>query len=330
LYFEFVSYFDIRISGLGRVSNRRSIQIVPALRVMLQLTKVRITAAVALTAGTGYVLAARRLEWDMCMPLLGVFGLASGSAALNQWQERKIDARMKRTRSRPIPSGRIDPAWALFFSVLLILVGLFFLTSARENPRTLLALGGLALLWYNGVYTYLKRVTAFAVVPGALIGAIPPIMGYLSAGGGLHEPAILLVAMFVFVWQIPHFWLLLMMIGDEYGRAGLPTVTGRFARSQLQRISFVWILATAAGGLAFTAVNHAGIALPWNLGLLAASFWLATRAAAILRVSVAHDDRLQFRRAFWQINAYAVMVMVCLSLGALEVETVLAKAIGGF
>jgi len=299
-------------------------------RVILELTKVRITAAVMLTAATGYILAARRIELQMWMPLLGVFALASGSAALNQWQESKIDARMKRTCGRPIPAGRIDPMWALFFSVLLILVGSFLLTSVPENANALLALGGMALFWYNGVYTYLKRVTAFAVVPGALIGAIPPIMGYLSAGGSLDDPAILLVAMFIFIWQIPHFWLLLLMLGDEYREAGLPTVTARFSRPQLQRISFMWILATAAGGLAFTAVNRVGIALPWTLGLVIASFWLAARAATILRGSVADDNRPQFRRAFWQINLYAVMVMACLSLGALEVETVLVTTIGGF
>jgi protoheme IX farnesyltransferase len=180
------------------------------------------------------------------------------------------------------------------------------------------------------VYTYLKRVTAFAVVPGALIGAIPPIMGYVSAGGSLHDPAILLVAMFFFLWQIPHFWLLLLMLGDEYREAGLPTVTGRFARPQLQRISFVWVLATAASGLAFMALNRADIALPWSLGLVGASVWLAAGAGAILRVSGADDGGRQFRRAFWQINAYAVMVMVCLSLNALEAETLLVTTIGDF
>jgi len=291
--------------------------------VFLELTKVRITAAVMLTTATGYLLAARRIEWAMCLPLLGVFVLACGSAALNQWQERAIDARMKRTCQRPIPAGRIDPFRALFFSVLLILLGLFFLTSARENTHTLLALGGMALFWYNGVYTYLKRVTAFAVVPGALIGAIPPVMGYVAAGGSLGDPAILLVATFFFIWQIPHFWLLLLMIGDQYRQAGLPTVTSRFARPQLQRISFVWILATAAGGLAFAAVDRVGIALPWNLALLAASVWLAASATAILRVPVTGDNRPPFGRAFGRINAYAVMVMLCLSLGALELETLL-------
>ena len=97
------------------------------LHLLLELMKVRITVAVMLTTATGYILAARRIEWSMCTPLLGVFVLACGSASLNQWQEYKIDARMKRTRGRPIPTGRIDPMWALFISVLLILVGLVLL-----------------------------------------------------------------------------------------------------------------------------------------------------------------------------------------------------------
>ena len=148
----------------------RAISRTGLLGVILELTKARITAAVTLTTATGYFLAARRLEADMYLPLLGVFILASGSAALNQWQERRLDGRMKRTRGRPIPAGSIEPNWALFLAGLLILVGLYLLASIKGAPRTPIALGGVALLWYNGVYTHLKRITAFAVVPGALRG----------------------------------------------------------------------------------------------------------------------------------------------------------------
>jgi protoheme IX farnesyltransferase len=284
--------------------------------VILELTKARITATVTLTTATGYFLAARRLEWDMCMPLLGVFILASGSSALNQWQESNIDARMKRTRRRPIPAGRIDPGWAFFLAVLLVLVGVFLLTSVEGNPRTLIGLGGAALLWYNGVYTYLKRVTAFAVVPGALIGAIPPAIGYASAGGSLQDPTIVLVALFFFIWQIPHFWLLMLLLGDEYQDAGLPTLTGKFTPPQLRRITLTWVLATAVGGLALAALSEVGV-LPWSLGLVVASVWLAVKAASILRASARDRDDSAFRLAFWRINVYAVLVMACLSLSAL-------------
>ncbi len=284
---------------------------------VLELIKFRITAVVTLTTATGYLLAARRLEWDLWWPALGVFVLASGSAALNQWQEREIDTRMKRTRGRPIPSGRMDSSWALFLSVVLILLGLYCLTSIDVNPGVLLMLGGAAVVWYNGVYTYLKRVTAFAVVPGALIGAIPPCIGYVSAGGNLDDPRILLVAAFFFIWQIPHFWLLMLMVGSEYRDAGLPTVVGKFTQSQLVRITFMWMLATAVSGLAFPALGGLGVTLPWSLALVVASVWFMVKATKILRMSVEGDDRVPIRQAFWHVNAFALMVMVCLSLDAL-------------
>ncbi len=288
------------------------------LRMVLELAKLRITAAVTLTTATGYFMAARRFEHEMWLPLLGVFVLACGSAACNQWQEWAIDARMERTRGRPIPSGRMDPSLALFISVAFMLLGLYCLASISRNPNTLVSLGGLAVVWYNGMYTYLKRVTAFAVIPGALIGAIPPCIGYMAAGGSLHEPRIVLVALFFFVWQIPHFWLLLLLIGSEYRAAGLPTATDKFSPPQLVRITCMWMLATAAAGLAFPALGLMEGMLPWGIGMVCASTWLAVKATNILGAPMDSDGTPLVRRAFGHINAFALMVMICLSMGALS------------
>jgi protoheme IX farnesyltransferase len=285
--------------------------------VVFELTKVRITAAVTFTTATGYVLAAHRIDGAIWLPLVGVFVLACGSAALNQWQERAIDARMSRTRGRPIPSGRIDPAWALFLSVGLILAGLFLLSSVKTNATALLILGIVAIFWYNGVYTYLKRITAFAVVPGALIGAIPPCMGYAAAGGTLFDTTILLVALFFFIWQIPHFWLLLLMLGHEYEAAGLPTVTEKLAEQQLGKITFTWILAAAAAGLAFPASGQIAISWPWRLAIVLAAVWLAAHAVKLLRPQPDQERAPSARRAFGRLNIFALIVMICLSFGAL-------------
>lgn len=287
-------------------------------QMLLELAKLRITIAVTLTTATGYLLAARRFEWGMGLPLLGVLILACGSAGFNQWQERGIDARMKRTRGRPIPSGRMDPSWALFICIVWALVGLYCLASVNRNPSTLLALGGLAVVWYNGMYTYLKRVTAFAVVPGALIGAVPPVIGYVAGGGSVSDPRILLVGLFFFIWQIPHFWLLLLMIGSEYREAGLPTVTDKFSPPQLVRITFMWMLAAAASGVAFPTFNRLGGALLWRFGLVCASIWLALKATKILGEFVKDDGALPVRQSFRDVNVFALMVTVCLSIGALD------------
>jgi protoheme IX farnesyltransferase len=280
-----------------------------------ELTKARITVSVTLTAATGYIVAAGRLEWRMLVPLVGVYLLASGASALNQVQETRTDALMPRTMGRPIPSGRMDRSTALFVSGLLILLGMFCLASVPHNTVTLLYQGAFSVLWYNGIYTMLKRVTAFAVVPGSLIGSIPPLIGYTAAGGLPSDPMILLVAAFFFVWQVPHFWLLLLMWGDQYGQAGMPTLTRVFSRRQLQRLTFMWVLATAACGLCFPALVKDAISMPFRVALVCGSIWLALQAVALLRSQP--GETAGFRRAFMQINVYALMITLFLSLGAL-------------
>lgn len=280
-----------------------------------ELTRVRVTIAVTLTSATGYLAAAGRFEWAMWVPVLGVFLLASGSSALNQVQEARTDGLMKRTRNRPIPSGRVDRTTAFFLAGMLVLAGMFCLASVAANRSAVIVLGAFALVWYNGVYTLLKRVTAFAVVPGALIGAIPPVIGYAAAGGEPTDPFILLVASFFFIWQVPHFWLLLLMWGDQYRDAGLPTLTGVFSRRQLQRITFMWILATATGGLCLPALAQDGMTLPWKVAMVLASVWLGMESTSLLKMR--RERASVFRRAFLQINLYAMMTALFLSLSAL-------------
>lgn len=287
------------------------------LSMLLDLTRARITIAVTFTTATGHFLGAGHVAADLWIPLLGVFLLASGSSALNQWQDRRIDALMERTRQRPVPAGHIDGATAIFLAILLIGLGASLLASAGGDSNLLLLLGAFSLVWYNGVYTYLKRITAFAVVPGALIGAVPPIIGFVAAGGNMSNPLIVLVAAFFFVWQIPHFWLILLMCGDQYAAAGLPTLMNLFSRRQILRMTSMWLLATAAAGLVLPTVAPGELALPWKLAIVIASVWLAGRAFSILGLASDDANRLTFKPAFIRVNIYALIVMLCLSLNAL-------------
>ena len=120
------------------------------------------------------------------------------------------------------------------------------------------------------------------------------------------------MAAFFFIWQIPHFWLIVWKFGDEYVRAGLPSLTQIFSKPQLRRVTFMWILATAFAGSVFALLVPEQIFLPWRLGLLAASAWLVMKGFELLwtRKSLG----LPFRRAFMQINIYALLVAVFLSL----------------
>jgi protoheme IX farnesyltransferase len=279
------------------------------LGLLLELTKVRITFFVTLSVATGYLLFSGRLELEMLVPLAGVFLLSCGSAALNQVQEWRIDARMARTRDRPIPSGRIEPEWALLVVIVLIGAGLYVLALVEHHVYVVLGLGALSVLWYNGVYVLLKRFTAFAVVPGALIGAIPPVIGWCAAGGVVTDASMLEVAFFFFLWQIPHFWLLSILYGREYEGAGMPSPSRHLDDTQFRRVTFVWILSVAACALALAVTRRLG--LPWNAIAAAATIWLVLTSLPILRPSA---DRKTAIQVFLRLNLYALVFMLVLVL----------------
>jgi protoheme IX farnesyltransferase len=278
------------------------------LKIVLELSKVRITVLASLTTATGYFMAARELTISVALPTAGIFLLACGSSALNQYQEREIDAVMRRTRQRPIPSGRVSPWAALAVALALMSFGTLVLWLG-SNP-TAAVLGLVAVAWYNGIYTYLKRVTNFAAVPGAVIGGIPPAVGWAATGGGLLDPRILALSFFFFVWQVPHFWLLLMRYGRDYEDAGLPSLTAVFTSGQLSRVTFVWIAATAVTCLLiplFGAVRSVLV----SLGLLAAGGWLVWNAVGLLKPS---EESLPLRLPFREINILALVVICLISL----------------
>jgi len=117
------------------------------------------------------------------------------------------------------------------------------LWSGRSEIAPILGLA--AIVWYNGAYTYLKRVMAFASIPGAVVGMIPPAIGWVFAGGSLLDARLATVCFLFFMWQVPHFWLLVLNHGEEYERAGLPSLTAVLGKPQIARITFAWIVAAA-------------------------------------------------------------------------------------
>ncbi|MFQ6672613.1 MAG: protoheme IX farnesyltransferase [Candidatus Tectimicrobiota bacterium] len=281
--------------------------------IFFELGKGRIALLAALSTATGYLLAAERLSLGILAPTVGLFLLACGASAINQYQEREIDALMQRTRGRPLPTGRVTPHQALTVALGSMLAGSLILWLGSGVPA--LALGLFAAFWYNGVYVHLKRVSPFAAVPGAVIGAIPPAVGWVAAGGWLFDPKILALCFFFFIWQVPHFWLLLLSYGKDYERAGLPSLTGLFSASQLAQITFVWILATAVTCLLIPLFGTVRTTLI-NLSLLGATVWLVWNATRFIQ---ARGERLSFRCAFREINLYALVVISLLSLDKLVI-----------
>lgn len=280
-----------------------------SINTLSELAKVKITFAVALTTITGYLLAGGGFDTGLILPTLGIFLLACGSSAINHFQEREQDAKMERTQNRPIPSGRISPTGALLFAFVLSAAGswLLYVSSGMLGMQ----LGLLALIWYNVIYTPLKRKTAFAVVPGAVIGSIPPLVGWVAAGGSLADPRAVFMAFFFFIWQVPHFWLLMLKYGEEYTKAGYPSITQIYSPRQIKSITFIWIAATAVSALMLPAFN---VVESWIviIGLLVSSAWLVSQFTRLLR----QNETTPFSpiRYFMKINYFVLAVIVLLGV----------------
>jgi len=281
-------------------------------RTLLETGKVRISSLATITMIAGYVLARGEVTWPLAAVTVGVFLVAFGSSGLNQIQERDVDAIMERTCGRPLPSRRSSLTYAVAVSVLCLVSGALVVLAGSNAAAMGLALAAAA--WYNGVYTPLKRVTAFAAVFGGVVGAIPPVIGWVAGGGWALDARILAVAFFFFMWQVPHFWLfLLSSCGEDYEKAGLPSMTRTFSSEQISRITFMWIIGTAAACLMMPLFGV--IDEPWvNVGFLAAGVWIVWRSVRILHASCGDTG---FQHAFKRINQYACIVVSLLSLAGL-------------
>ena len=212
-----------------------------------ELSKLNIMIPVSLTGFTGYFIFKPGISLEIIMVSFGVFLLAIAASVLNQIQEVELDRKMNRTRFRPLPSGiiKIHNAAIFFFTNLITGTILIYIW----GNITAAIIGLITILWYNGIYTYAKRITAFAVVPGAVTGALPPLIGWVSAGGGMWDKSIIFLEFLFFAGQIPHFWLLILKYGEEYGKAGFPTLSNILSTLQIKRLTYTWIVTSAMAAL---------------------------------------------------------------------------------
>jgi protoheme IX farnesyltransferase len=277
------------------------------LRIVSELTKFRITVLVSFTTGLGYILAADHISYGVFNVIGGIFLLACASSVLNHMQEYKTDALMTRTMYRPIPSGRVKPRTVLFFAIALLAAGSLWLGLAT-NMLTL-GVGLTTFVWYNAVYTPLKKKSAFAIIPGSLVGALPPIAGWTAAGGNITDPRIMVIAAYLFIWQIPHFWLLLMLYGKDYEKGGFPVLTQVFSDEQLKRITFMWLIANVLFAMLIPVFGIVNYSL--SLGLIVAiSLWMVYVSAKFYKSS---GERISVRNTFISINFYTLLLITILA-----------------
>jgi protoheme IX farnesyltransferase len=214
--------------------------------------RLKLSCAVAFSAWTGFIYFRQAPSVDSMGLFAGVFLLGAGASALNQVQERGFDARMARTRARPLPNNHLNNHQAMMFAATLVIAGVGILACIGTWTATILAVFN--LLWYNAVYTPLKKRSRCAPLMGALTGALPPLIGY-TAGGGALIGQCLWIALFLYLWQIAHFMLLLVKYGAEYEQAGFPTLATAISPAHFHRAIYLLLLGTAVGSLLWALVG---------------------------------------------------------------------------
>jgi protoheme IX farnesyltransferase len=247
------------------------------------LAKPRITALVLFTSAIGAILAPGTLPPVRFVPfLLATAVLVASANTLNCWLERESDGLMHRTRDRPLPAGRLAPTTALALGLVEGSLALSVL-AAVTNALTVL-LGAIALASYVLVYTPLKRVSPWAVVVGAIPGAIPPLMGWTAVTGTASAAGFVLFGI-LFFWQLPHFIAISLYLEDDYRRGGMQVLSVARGELAARRHLFLSTLLLVAWSFAALPLGLAGLgylasAIALGAGFVALSAWGLRRRVA--------------------------------------------------
>ena len=275
----------------------------------IRLAKIPLCLLIGSAVLFGAILADPVVSPQIFLVVGGVFLVATGAASLNSLQELGLDGKMGRTKDRPLPAGQLVPQQAGWQAFILIFGGLLLLFIKTSDPLPV-AMTASAVILYNGIYTPLKKITVLAIIPGALCGALPAYIGWLAGGGeGFGFTAILLLALFV-LWQIPHFWLILLRYRDEYAAGKLPNLLQQFRENTLKRLFLTWIGALAFIMLMFAALPYP-LATAARYGLVINALCLVGIFFAWLRLRTSDDYHL----LFVVLNCALFMHMVIVAVG---------------
>lgn len=276
------------------------------LKYYLELAKLKIMIPVALTGFTGYFIFDPHLSSKIFITSFGILLMAVSASVLNQIQEVEPDSKMSRTNHRPLPAHKINIQSATLFFLLHFILGLAIIYWAGNLKAAIIGL--ITIFWYNCIYTYSKRITAFAVVPGAVTGALPPLIGWVAAGGGVWEKPIIFIEFLIFLVQVPHFWLLILKYGNEYKLAGFPTLADIFSRSQINRLTFTWVVTSVVAALFlcyFEIIQNQLI-----IGILViASIFIIWQFCDLLKPGV---NKNNYRKYSILLNSYFLLVLMLL------------------
>ncbi len=246
----------------------------------VELTKPKVQTLLLFTTVATMEIAGSPPVWRIALTCLGGYLSAGGAGAVNHYYDRDIDAKMKRTASRPVPAGRVAPRSALAFGVVLAVLSFVLLASTINLLAAVLSFGG--FVGYVGVYTiWLKRRTPQNIVIGGAAGAVPPLVGWAATRGSVSWTAVYLFAI-VFYWTPPHFWALSLLMKDEYAKVSVPMMpVVRGEHETRRQILLYTLLLYAIAQLPFCAGAFGGLylaaSITLGLGFLGGAVFLYRR-----------------------------------------------------
>jgi protoheme IX farnesyltransferase len=275
----------------------------------IALTKPRIAVLVLFTVATGTLLAAgSALEpFTLLHAVVGTALVAAGASALNQLLERQSDGLMRRTESRPLPAGRMQPVEVLVFGAVLALVGIAYLAVTLKQACTPLV-AAFTFVAYVGIYTPLKSRTTLNTLIGAVPGALPPVIGWTAVRGTIDPEAWSLFAI-VFLWQVPHFLAIAWIYREDYARAGLRMLPvldedGRLTGRQM----LGWTLALVPASFAPVLLRSAGPL--YLLGALALGLVFLARVSDFMRSRTIEDARRVLRTSLVYLPGLLALLLL--------------------
>jgi heme o synthase len=243
----------------------------------LELAKVPLCLLIGCSTIFGYILANAAVGGRTFFLGAGIFVIATGAATLNSLQERGLDSQLDRTKNRPLPRGLLTLGQAWCQALVLLCIGFSILIASSENfLPVLIALFSFFL--YNAVYTPLKKKTILAIIPGAICGALPPYIGWIGGGGEVDGyTGMLLIVLFI-LWQVPHYWLVLLTFKEDYEKSDIPNFLRQYKEESLKRFFVSWIGALASIMLMFLLLpfhlwHLSQILILLNIGLLLSVFF---------------------------------------------------------
>lgn len=299
-------------SGVARSGARGERKALPMARDLLALTKPIVVTLLLVTTFAGMVIGAEAwpsLETTLWV-LLGGFMAAGGSSAINQYIDREDDGRMQRTQDRPIPDGRLTPAEGLAFGVGLSMASFYLMAAFVNMISALLTLTG--IIYYVLIYSiFLKKTTVQNIVIGGGAGAIPPLVGWAAATGGLNIPSLFLFVV-VFMWTPPHFWALAIVRRKDYARADVPMLPVVQGVKKTRQQIFLYTVQLVALTLLLPLFGLGGSV--YFILAVALGGWLLTAAWKVLKK--------EGNRFAWRMYRYSSMYLAFL-FAALMVDALL-------